>query len=96
MHDKWNALCDLVSFVQLKKKWKIPIEEYILKYHSSMGVFYVFNYTKGTKLYKISHIPISHLWKLFTEWLSLLFQIRAELSQIGSALIITKRDNYYK
>ena len=50
----WDALCDLVQFVQLKKTWKKTMEEWYFsqvedlslqlyqKYHSSIGVFHVF------------------------------------------------------
>ena len=49
------------------------------------------------------HIPTNHIWKLFTEWLSLLLQIRRNFVSTkwgriitNWGIFITNRDGYYK
>lgn len=41
------------------------------------------------------YIPISHLWKIFAEWLSLLLQIGTDLLQSGTAFIIANQGKGY-
>ena len=41
------------------------------------------------------HIPISHLRKIFPEWLSLLLQIGADLLQSGTNFIIANQGKRY-